>query len=123
MSFFCETKWIEVFAASGLKMQYELRMRLVPERKQVRAQDNFRRITYFAGLACPGVKLSWSFSLFKGISFYQYERGRLYGLIYKDGELKIDDAYNYKFNISEVKNPIIKIVTNSGWAFRPSVML
>jgi len=118
-----DEKWIELFAARGLRMQYELRMRLVEGKGVVIAQDNFRKFEYVGGVGGKGVKLGSRFSFFKGISLLQYERGLQYGVIFKDGKLKIDYAYNYTFNMAEIKNPVIDIITGSGWEFRPVIFL
>jgi hypothetical protein len=118
-----DEKWIELFASRGLRIQYELRLKILKERRVVLAQDNFRRFEYAGGVGRRGVKFTWQFSFFKGISLFQYERGLQYGVVYKNGELKIDYAYDYKFDMAEVKNPIIQIVTGSGWEFRPVVFI
>jgi hypothetical protein len=116
-------RWIELFAARGLRIQYELRMRLLEDKGVVEAQDNLRRFEYAAGLGGRGIRFRSRFSFFKGISLFQYQRGLQYGVIYKDGELKINYAYNYTFSMPEIKNPIIDIVTESGWMFKPVVLL
>jgi len=118
-----DEKWIELFAARGLRMQYELRMKLVKDNTIVKAQDNFRKFEYVGGVGGKGVKLGSRSSFFKGISLFQHARGLQYGVIYKDGKLKIDYAYNYTFDMAEIKNPIIEIITGSGWEFRPVVFL
>lgn len=118
-----DEKWIEIFAASGLKIQYEFRLKFVEGKAIVLAQDYFRRFEYTGGVGMKGVRFAYQFSFFKGISFFQYERGAQYGVLIKDGRLQIDYAYNYKFSFSEVKNPIIEILTGSGWEFRPVVFL
>jgi len=118
-----DEKWIEIFAACGLRTQYELRMKFLENKFTVLAQDNFRRLEYTHGIDGVRVKSVSKFSFFKGISFFQYERGAKYGIIYKDGKLKIDYAYNYRFNITEIKNPIIEVITGSGWEFRPTIFL
>ncbi|MEM3060941.1 MAG: hypothetical protein QW265_00865, partial [Candidatus Bathyarchaeia archaeon] len=116
-----DEKWIEFFAKKGLRVQYELRMKILKGKGIVKAQDNFRKFEYVGGVDGKGIKFKSEFSFFKGISLFQYEKGIQYGVIYKDGKLKIDYAYKYTFNIAEVKNPIIEIITNSGWEFRPTV--
>jgi len=118
-----DEKWIELFAARGLRMQYELRMKLVEGEGVVKAQDNFRKLEYIGGVGGKGVKLGSRFPFFRGISLFQYERGLQYGVIYKDGKLKIDYAYKYTFDMAEIKNPVIEIITGSGWEFRPVVFL
>jgi hypothetical protein len=118
-----DEKWIELFAARGLRIQYALRMKLLEAKCVVEAQDNFKRFEYTAGLGARGIRFRSRFSFFKGISLFQYQRGLRYGLIFKDGELKIDYAYNYRFSMAEIKNPIIDIVTESGWTFKPVIFL
>lgn len=118
-----DEKWIELFAARGLRIQYELRMRLLEAKGVVEAQDNFKRFEYTAGLGARGIRFGSRLSFFKGISLFQYQRGVRYGVIFKDGELKIDYAYNYRFSMPEIKNPIVDIVTESGWTFKPVVFL
>jgi len=104
-------------------MQYELRLKIAKDKGAVFAQDNFRRFEYTGGVDGRGIKFTFQFSFFKGISLFQYERGVQYGVIYKDGKFKVDYAYNYAFNIAEIKNPIIDLITGSGWESRPVVFL
>jgi len=118
-----DEKWIELFAARGLRIQYALRMRLLEAKGVVEAQDNFKRFEYAAGLGARGIGFGSRLSFFRGIGLFQYQRGLRYGVIFKDGELKIDHACNYRFSMPEIKNPIIDIVTESGWAFKPVVFL
>jgi hypothetical protein len=118
-----DEKWIELFAARGLRIQYELRLKILKGKYVVVAQDNFRRFEYAGEVGGRGVRFTRQFSFFKGISLFQYERGLQYGVIYKNGKLKIDYAYEYKFDMAEVKNPIVQIVTGSGWEFRPAVFM
>lgn len=33
--------------------------------------------------------------------------------------LQFGEAYNYRFDVSEMKDPIIEVVTQSGWKFVP----
>ncbi|MFH0849273.1 MAG: hypothetical protein V1857_07205 [archaeon] len=118
-----DEKWIELFAARGLRVQYELKMRLAENKGVVLAQDNYRRFEYAGGPGLSGVRFRRQFSFFKGIMLFRYERAAQYGVIYKNGELKIDYSYNYKFDPDEVKNPIVSMVTGSGWEFRPVVFI
>ena len=124
-----DSKWLEIFSANRLTIYYELRMRLVDcglKGKFVKAQDYLREMEYSIGTDALNpleIRLRHNFNLNKGIIPYYYDRRLLYGLIYKDGQFKIDYAYNFGFVSSEIKNPIIKIITESGWDFRPSIFL
>jgi hypothetical protein len=118
-----DERWMEIFAARRLSVQYELRMKVEEKKGVVLAQDNLRRFEYTGGVGRRGASFSRKFSFFRGISLFQYERGIQYGVIYKDGALKIDYSYNYRFDMAEVKTPIIQIVTSSGWEFRPVIFI
>jgi hypothetical protein len=118
-----DEKWTELFAARGLRIQYELTLKILKEKRVVLARDNFRRFEYSGEVGRKGIQFTRQFSLFRGISFFQYERGLEYGVVYKNGKLKIDYAYDYRFDIAEVKHPIVQIVTRSGWEFRPVVFM
>jgi hypothetical protein len=118
-----DEKWIELFAVRGLTVQYELKIKLVGKKRLVKAQDNFRKFEYVDRAGVKGIKLRSGFSLFKGISLFHYERGLHYGVIFKDGKIKIDYGYKYAFRLAEVKNSIVEIVTSSGWEFRSVVFL
>jgi hypothetical protein len=66
-----------------------------------------------------GGVVGWSWSFFRGINFFQYERGVQVGLFFKDGQWT--KAYNYRFNLAEMKNPLIEVIAGSGWTFAPVV--
>lgn len=111
-----DEKWVDMFAANRINIIHKLRFRIDTKDYTVHAQDVERRVSWRVGVdGRPQATLHWSGK--RGIDFYQYDWGALYGLIYKDGKLKIDFAYNYKFNLSEMKNPLIEVVTENGWTW------
>ena len=118
---YADAKWAGPMAAGGVKALARIRLRLDPEYKVVRAQDSNAGVRWQAHGNNSGMGASLKFSWFKGIEFYNYSRGSAYGLVFKDGRLTIDQAYDYTFDRSEMKNPFIDVVTGSGWTFRPVV--
>lgn len=124
-----DSKWIQIFSINRLTKYYELRMRLVDrgsKGRYVKAQDYLKEMEYVAGtdgIPPLRIRVRYFSNLTKGIMLYHYDRGFLYGLIYKDGQFKIDYAYNYRFVTTEIKNPIIQIITQSGWDFKPTIFL
>ena len=124
-----DSKWLQIFSANRLTIYYELRMRLVDrgsKGKYVKAQDYLRKMEYSIGtdvLNPLQIHLHYNFNLNKGIIPYHYDKRLLYGLIYNDDQFKIDYAYNFRFVNIEIKNPIIKVITESGRDFRPTVFL
>ena len=124
-----DSKWLQIFSANRLTIYYELRMLLVDrgsKGKFVNAQDYFREVEYsigIDGLNPPKIRFLHNFNLLKGIIPFYYDRRMLYGLLYKDGQFKVDYAYNFRFVSSEIKTAIVIIITKSGWDFRPSIFL
>jgi len=115
---YIDSKWVGLMYAGGLKALYRLRLRIDNDEHRVRAQEMSSTISWNIGAASPVIG-SFSWSYFKGINFYQYDSGAAYGILFKDGTLKFDHAYKYRFVTSEIKNPIIDIITDSGWDYVP----
>lgn len=115
---YADAKWVGIMYAGGLRATYRLRLRIDRDERRVRAQEMSSTISWNIG-ACAPVVASLKWSYFKGINFFQYDKSAALGLLFKDGTLKFDHAYKYRFVTSEIKNPIIDIVTGSGWDFVP----
>jgi hypothetical protein len=111
-----DEKWVDIFAANRVSIVHKLRFRIDPKDYTVHVQDVERRVSWRVGVdGRPQATLRFSGK--RGIDFYQYDWGAAYGVIYKDGQLKIDFAYNYKFNLQEMKNPLIEVATENGWTW------
>lgn len=111
-----DARWVGLMEVAGLTRAHEVHLELDPRTHKVLAQDRDRTVSWGAGFARPGA--SWSF--FRGINFFQYERGALLGLFFKGGHWTTR-AYDYCFRLAEMKNPLIQAVVGSGWTFAPVV--
>ena len=112
-------RWAGILEQNGLQMQHTITMQLDAVNNKVKVIEEDKTISWSAGIG----RLNWSFSYFRGIDFFQYERGAEIGLIYKDGSWGIKPAYNYRFSLAEMKNPIIECILHSGWSFCPVFFL
>ncbi len=112
-----DAKWATILEQGGLKILHQIYLKLDPQEFKVRVQDREKRISWSHGLGATG----FSFSFFRGINFFQYERGAALGLFYQEGKWSVSPVYNYRFLLSEMKNPIIEVITHSGWIFSPVV--
>lgn len=110
-----DAKWVGLFQAGGLERQHNIVMRFDEATKRVRAYDVDKAISWRADSGSTTL----SFSLFRGITLWQYERACEIGLLYKDGSFAIKPAYNYRFLLAEMKNPIIDCICRSGWSYCP----
>jgi hypothetical protein len=113
-----DDRWIGLMEAGGLTDVHRIHMRLDPVRERVRSLDVRKTVDWSAGLA----QVSASFSFFRGISFFDYDRGVEMGLFFRNGRWSTK-AYDYTFVLSEMKTPLVQAITGSGWRFKPVVTL
>jgi hypothetical protein len=112
-----DEKWIEIFASRKIKEAHKIILKL--ETNRVLARDVHGKFEYNINLGKLKINVNWGFS--KGIQLVQYSRGFQAGIIFKNKKLQIGKAYDYKFDLAEMKNPIIQIITGSGWQYKPVV--
>jgi len=112
-----DAKWVGLLTANKVSRVEIMRLRLSDRNKSCRAVEISKAIK--ASADGTTLHFAFSFSFFRGIVFGQWEYEKQFGLIFKDGSLTFDTAYEYKFSLSELKNPIVNIVVSSGWSFKP----
>jgi len=113
-----DARWAGPMEAGGLKMVHKITLVLDETRKRVYTRDREWRCSFRAGIG----HLSMFGSFFIGIVFFSYERAAEYGLLFRNGKLVFDSAYDYRFELVEMKKPLVDVIIGSGWAFRPVVV-
>ncbi len=111
-----DAHWMGILEAGGLRKAHWIYMELDARAHKVRAQDRERTISWSGGTP----RVGWSLSFFRGINFWQYERGAAVGLFFKEGTWTTR-AYTYRFSLTEMKNPLIEVIVQSGWTFAPVI--
>jgi hypothetical protein len=111
-----DARWLGLTEAGGLTRAHQVYLDLDPNTHMVRAIDVDRTVSWRAGFT----QMSWSWTFFQGINFFHYERGALVGLFFKDGGWTTT-AYDYRFQLAEMRNPLIHAIVGSGWTFAPVV--
>ena len=56
------------------------------------------------------------------MTFFETQRHTVVGLQTKDGRITPDLSYSWRFDVRELRNPLIRIVNDAGWNWR-QVML
>lgn len=113
-----DSRWIGLMEAGGLNDVHRIYIDLDPEKQQARSLDVRRTVDWSAGIA----EVSASFSFFRGISFFDYDRGVQLGVFFREGRWTMK-AYDYRFVLSEMKTPLVQAIVGSGWRFTPVVTL
>jgi hypothetical protein len=114
---YADAKWLDLMRIHGMSKGYRLVLRFDERAHNVRAQDRYASFDWSAG---PNLlSLNWKMSL--GITFYEYQHERVFGLQFRDGKPTFDLSYAYTFNLNEMKQPMIEIIRHAGWNFRPVI--
>ena len=114
-----DAKWAGLLTLNKIKRTQIIRIKLSGEDAACYAIDISKTIR---GSADAGtLHLGFSFSFSRGIVFFQKEYETQYGLVYKEGRLAINNAYRYTFNSAEMKSPVMQIVRDSGWRYKPVI--
>jgi hypothetical protein len=113
---YADAKWMDHARLHGMQRTHRIRLQLDEANRIVRATDSFAAYDWSAGGS--GAQLKWQTGL--GITFYQYEHQRVFGLQLDDrGQFKPALSYAYTFDLQEMKSPLIEAVTRAGWTWRP----
>ena len=118
---YADEKWAGIMAKGRVRSLARIRLRIDPGQNRVRAQDAKSTVRWQSGAYGVMSAASVRWVGFKGISFYDYSKEQMRGLIFKDGRLTFDKAYDYRFHFGEMKKPIIEAITGSGWDYVPVV--
>lgn len=112
-----DAKWLDALKAHGRKEAHRIVLRLDPETRTVRAQDRHAALHWGAGV--DGATLDWRVD--RGIRFIEYQAGREIGLFLEEGEPKPKAGHPWRFDLHDMKQPLIRIVREAGWTWRPVV--
>ena len=111
-----DAQWYEVFAKASLEKTHRIYITLNQGSGEARVLEESWDLEWTAGV--PQMKLSAE--AFRGRTMGSKSFGTAYA--WKGvNPLDYGQVYNYKFDVSEMKDPIAEVVTGAGWTFRPVV--
>lgn len=116
-----DAKWAGLMTLNKIDVIQIIRLKLSEKDTACYAVDIARSVSYSAGSLTS--VFSFRYSLFRGISFGRWDYEKQYGLVFRNGELQFDEAYQYQFSVDEMKKPVVDIVTGSGWKYKPVMFL
>jgi hypothetical protein len=109
-----DAQWLEIFAKAGLEKSHKIYLGLNDKENEVRVLEESWDVEWRAGVP----QMSVSAEAFRGRTMGSKSFGT--GYAFKGvNPLDWGEVYNYKFDVSEMKDPIATVVTGSGWRFRP----
>jgi hypothetical protein len=109
-----DARWTGWFAEHGLDKAHRLLLTFNPKDSEVRCMEESLDVEWRAGVP----SISASAEAFRGRTLGKKSFGvAIDPAVAASGE--DSEIYRYTFDVSEMKDPIVKIVTGNGWAFRP----
>jgi hypothetical protein len=116
---YADAKWVDLAGASGLKRTFRIRLVLDEASHAVRATDYAASLDWGAGRGRADLRWQAIISLV----FFQRERHTVLGF-QLDPSVRPQPTlhYTYRFDLNEMKSPLVNIVTRSGWSWRPTIL-
>lgn len=113
-----DARWAGPMEAGGLSRVHRVHLDLDASARRARVVDEERKVAWRGGIGTLGGRATF----FRGIHFTRYERAAAVGVLFDEGGgWSVRPAYDYRFQLSEMKNPLIDVVTRSGWTWSPVV--
>lgn len=115
-----DAAWADAAGAHRLTRRFRMRLRLDEAGRCVRATDQVRASEASAGAG--GLERAWHASL--GIVFFQRHVQVAVGLaIDDDGRFVPQAGHAWRFDVNEMRAPLVLAVTRAGWRWRPTVWM
>jgi hypothetical protein len=115
---YADAKWLDQARAHAMHKSIRFRMRLDEASRSVRVLESRAEFDASAGAGGAGLQ----YKVQRGITFYEVQRETVFGLHIRDGRLVPEAVYSWRFDIAEIRDPLVRIVNGAGWAWTP-VML
>lgn len=109
-----DAQWYEIFGKAGLEKAHRILLALDEADHQVRVLEESWEVQWSAGVP----SFSLSAEKFQGRTLGSKEFGKAVGFRGVD-PLDVGTIYEYRFDVGEMKDPIIQVVTTSGWSYVP----
>jgi len=111
-----DASWYEIFAKANLEKVHKILLSLNEDERTVKVLEESYGISWRAGVPTFSLEME----KFQGRTVGSKSFGMGYAFKGPD-PLSFGKVYQYRFNVSEMKRPIIEIVTGSGWDFVPVI--
>jgi len=113
-----DAEWYGVFNKSGLKEAYRATLLVDEDRNSVRCFEELGTIAWTAGLKGPIPTVNYARSFFRGRILYKKEYAKGYALK-QLAPPEPGNVYDYKFDVNEIRGPIVLTVEDSEWEWVP----
>lgn len=113
-----DAKWYGIFSREKISKIYRAWVLLDESRKSVRYYEELGDVSWHAGSDGLKPSISYQKAFIQGRILFQKSWGVGYGI--KDDKT-LGKVYEYKFDVGYARDPLRKVVLESGWEFVPVV--
>ena len=113
-----DAEWYGVLNKNGLKQAYRALLLVDESRHSVRCCEEFATVSWTVGPKGPIPTVSYAQSFFRGRILYSKQYAKGYGLR-QLAPPEPRQIYEYKFDVNEIRGPIIVTVEENGWEWVP----
>ncbi len=113
-----DASWYGIFNKNGLKEAYRALLLLDERRRSVRCFEELGTISWSAGVHGLRPTINYQKTFFRGRILYSKKMAKGYG-IKEIEQIEVGKVYDYKFDVNEIRGPIINVVEHSGWEWVP----
>lgn len=113
-----DAEWYGVLNRNGLKQAYRALLLVDESRSSVRCCEELGSVSWTVGSNGSIPTASYARSFFRGRILYSEQYARGYGLR-QLAPPEPGKIYEYKFDVNEIRGPIIVTVEESGWEWVP----
>ncbi len=116
---YADARWLDHMRAHKFSAVHRIVLKLDEAGHRAWAAESESVSDLSGGL--DGADLEWEMSW--GITFYESKQETVYGFGWKDGKLTRDASYTYRFDLAELRQPLIAAVTAAGWDYYPDLRI
>ena len=112
---YAQARWLDLARANGVRRDFRVALWLDEQRRTVYAIDYAASLEGSIGRSGARV----AFKRMVGVQFFHLERVRTFGIQLDQGGRPTGAlSHGYRFDLREMKGPLVQIVTQAGWQWR-----
>lgn len=112
---YADAVWLDLLRAHKISELTRLTIRLDESDHTARVREMSYQFSASGGAGGAGLsfKMQWG-----AVTFYETKRETVYGIQIENGRPVARLSYSYRFDIREMRDPLLKLITSNGWTFR-----
>ncbi|CAM5206763.1 hypothetical protein CDEF62S_06217 [Castellaniella defragrans] len=112
---YADAAWLDLLRLHKITELTRLTIRLDESDHTARVRE--MQSQFGASVGAGGAGLSFNMQ-WGAVTFYQMKQETLYGIQIENGRPVAKLSYRYGFDIREMRDPLLKLITSNGWTFR-----